>query len=229
MNVLHICANPKPTEESVSKQLVAAFFGKMIELRPDIELVNVDLYDEKPPFYSYELYRRAWYPVSDESYEPSKAEDMAINYATRQAELVNEADVLVLTMPMWNFSMPAIMKAWMDQVLSPGLTFEITQDEGIKPLHKIQSVVLLVASGSVYKEEDVRDALSGQVRAAFGFIGIDSIEIVWADGQNALYNMDSAERKEMAIEAALETAEDLSELEISSPVVDEVVEEELGE
>ncbi len=215
MNILHVCANPKPTEEAVSKQLAAAFFGKIIELRPDVELVNTNLYDEKPPFYSYELYKRAWYPVMDESYEPSKAEDMAINYAAKQAEAFNAADVLVLTMPMWNFSVPAIMKAWMDQVLSPGLTFTITPEEGVTPLHKIKSVVLLVASGSVYKEDDERDALSSQVRSAFGFIGIDDIEIVWADGQNSLFNMDHAQRKEMAIEAATETAEDIAELELA--------------
>ncbi len=214
MNVLHVCANPKPTGESVSKQLAAAFFGRLIELRPDVDLVNTDLYDEKPPYYSYELYKRAWYPVLDESYEPSKADEMAQNYAAKQAEAFNEADVLVLTMPMWNFSVPAIMKAWMDQVLCPNLTFTISPEEGVKPLHKIKSIVLLVASGGVYKEDDDRDTLTRQARAAFGFIGIDDIEIVWADGQNPLFNMDSDERKEMAIEAAVETAEDIAELDL---------------
>lgn len=215
MNVLHICANPKPTEESVSKQLAAAFFGKLIELRSDVDLVNTNLYDEKPPFYSYELYKRAWYPVFDETYEPSKAEEMAVNYAAKQAEAFNEADVLVLTMPMWNFTVPAIMKAWMDQVLCPSLTFTISPEEGVTPLHKIKSIVLLVASGGVYKEDDERDALTRQVRAAFGFIGISDVEIVWADGQNPLFNMDSEQRKEMAIDAAIETAEDIAELELA--------------
>ena len=215
MNVLHVCANPKPTEESVSKQLASAFFGKLIELRPDIELVNIDLYDEKPPFYSYELYKRAWYPVFDGTYEPSKAEEMAFNYAAKQAEAFNAADVLVLTMPMWNFSVPAIMKAWMDQILSPGLTFSISPEEGVKPLHKVKSIVLLVASGGVYKEDDERDALTRQVRSAFGFIGIDDLEIVWADGQNPLFNMDHEQRKEMALEAAAEIAEDIAEIELT--------------
>jgi FMN-dependent NADH-azoreductase len=216
MNVLHVCANPKPTDESVSKQLAAAFFGKLIELRSDVDLVNIDLYDEKPPFYSYELYKRSWYPVMDESYEPSKAEEMAMNYASKQAEAFNDADVVVLTMPMWNCTVPAIMKAWMDQVLCPGLTFSISAEEGVKPLHKVKSVVLLVASGGVYKEGDERDALSTQVRSAFGFVGIDDIEIVWADGQNALFNMDSNEGKEMALEAAAEAAEDIAVIEVDA-------------
>ena len=216
MNVLHICANPKPTEESVSKQLAAAFFGKLIELRPDVELVNTDLYDDKPPYYSYELYKRAWYPVFDESYEPSKAEEMAMNYATRHAEAFNQADVLVLTMPMWNFTVPAIMKAWMDQILCPGLTFSISKEEGVKGLHKIKSVVLLVASGGVYKENDDRDALTCQVRNAFGFIGIDDIEIVWAEGQNPLFFDNVEESKAMAVEAAAEIAEDIAELDVAA-------------
>jgi len=215
MNILHVCANPKPTEESVCKQLAAAFFGKMIELKPDVELVNVDLYDEKPPFYSYELYKRAWYPVFDESYEPSKAEEMAVNYAAKQAELFNAADVLVLTTPMWNFSAPAILKAWIDQILCPGLTFSISKEDGIKPLHKIKSIVLLVASGGVYKEDDERDALSRQIRSAFGFVGIEDLEIVWAEGQNPLFFDNAEENKAMAIEAAAEIAEDIAELDLA--------------
>jgi len=215
MNVLHVCANPKPTEESVSKQLASAFFGKLIELKPEVELVNVDLYDEKPPFYSYELYKRAWYPVFDENYEPSKVEEMAINYASKQAEAFNEADVLVLTMPMWNFSVPAIMKAWMDQILCPGLTFSISKEEGIKPLHKVKSIVLLVSSGGVYKEDDERDALTRQVRSAFGFIGIDNLEVVWAEGQNPLFFDNHEENKAIAIEAASEIAEDIADMDLS--------------
>ena len=215
MNVLHVCANPKPTEESVSKQLASAFFGKLIELKPEVELVNVDLYDEKPPFYSYELYKRAWYPVFDENYEPSKVEDMAINYASKHAEAFNEADVLVLTMPMWNFAVPAIMKAWMDQILCPGLTFSISKDEGIKPLHKVKSIVLLVASGGVYKEDDERDALTRQVRHAFGFLGIDELEVVWAEGQNPLFFDNHEENKAIAIEAAAEIAEVIADMDLS--------------
>lgn len=215
MNILHVCANPKPTEESVSKQLAAAFFGKLIEMRPEVELVNVDLYDEKPPFYTYELYKRAWYPVFDENYEPSKPEEMAMNYASKQAEAFNNADVLVLTAPMWNFSFPAIMKAWLDQILCPGLTFNLDPETGIKPLHKIKSVVVLVASGGIYKEGDERDALSGQIRASLGFVGIDDVNLVWADGQNPLFFNDGDERKEMALEAATETAEEIAELDLN--------------
>ena len=213
MNLLHVCANPKPMEEAISKQLASAFFGKLIELKPDVELVNLDLYDEKPPFCSYELFKRAWYPVFNDEYEPSKAEEMSTNYANEQAEKFNNADVLVLTMPMWNYSTPAIMKAWIDQLLLPGVTFNISKN-GVESFHKIKRIVLLVSSGGVYKEGDDKDALSRQIRHSFGLVGITEIDVVWAEGQNTLFFQNSEENKSVAIEAAIEAAEDIAELEV---------------
>lgn len=210
MNILHVCANPKPVEQSVSKQLAARFFGKLLELNPDIELNNIDLYQDKPPYYSNDLFRRMWNPVFDPAYEPSKAEEAAMNYAQKQIDELKKADVLVLTMPMWNFGAPGVMKAWMDQVLAPGFMFEITEN-GPKPLHNITTMVLLVASGGVYKEDDPRDGLTKQVEAAFGFVGITDVRIAWADGQNPLFFSDSEVRREMAFDAAEELAEELAE------------------
>ena len=214
MNILHVSANPKPTEEAISKQLASAFFGKLIELKPEVELINVDLYDEKPPFFSYELYKRVWYPVFNSEYAPNKAEEMSTNYADAQIEKFNDADILVLTMPMWNYSVPAIMKAWIDQVLLPGKTFSINKEEGINGLHKIKRIVLLVSSGAAYKEDDDRDALSRQVRHAFEFVGINEIDVVWAEGQNPMFFDNAEESKSFAIEAAIEAAEDIAEMEI---------------
>ena len=214
MNILHVCANPKQTEEANSKQLASAFFGKLIELKPEVELINVDLYDEKPPFFSYELYKRVWYPVFNSEYEPNKAEEMSTNYADAQIEKFNDADILVLTMPMWNYSVPAIMKAWIDQVLLPEKTFSINKEEGINGLHKIKRIVLLVSSGAAYKEDDDRDALSRQIRHAFEFVGINDIDVVWAEGQNPMFFDNAEESKSFAIEAAIEAAEDIAEMEI---------------
>jgi FMN-dependent NADH-azoreductase len=151
-----------------------------------------------------------WTPVFDPAYEPSKAEEAAMNYAQKQIDELKKTDVLVITTPMWNFSVPAVLKSWMDQVLAPNLMFELTE-EGPNPLHKIKSIVLLVSSGGVYKEDDERDALTAQVRAAFGFIGITDIRVAWADGQNPLFFNDAEVRRDMAFDAAEELAEELAE------------------
>lgn len=214
MNVLHVCANPKPPEISVSKQLSISFITKLIELNPEIEINNLDLYQDPPPYLSYAAWRGIWVTAMEPTYKPSKEEVKAAEYADRQAELFNQADVLVLTMPMWNFGPPAILKAWLDMVLSPGRTFEFALAESggleIRPKHKLKRVILLVSSGGAYVENDPRDALTPLIRSAFHFIHVDEVQIAWADGQTALIFGDHEQRKQMALEAAADIAEDVA-------------------
>lgn len=211
MNVLHVCANPRPIEESTSKQLAAAFFSRLIEKNPEASISNVDLYQEPPPFLSLAAYNRLYKPLADPAYKPTKQEEDAIKYANAQGETLCQADVLVLTMPLWCGGPPAIMKAWFDQVFSPGILFEMGAD-GIKPLHQLSRVVVLAASGDVYKENDPRDGLTTMLTNNFGFIGVTDIAYAWADGQNpAIYN-DSEDRKQTALEAAQDLAEEVAEL-----------------
>ncbi len=221
MNVLHVCANPKPAEESVSKQLSIAFISKLIEVNPDAEINNVDLYQDAPPFLSYEAWRGIWLAAMEPTHKLTKKEQEACAYANRHAEMFNQADLLVLTMPMWNFGPPAIMKAWLDMVLSPGRTFDLTLGDGgglqVKPRHKLQRVVLLVSSGGVYTENDPRDGLTAMIRSAFAFIGVERIQVAWADGQTPLLYGDHEQRRQMAIDAATDLAEEIGEESLAAP------------
>ncbi len=211
MNILHICANPKPTDESVSKQMATAFFVKLAEKNIDYDLVNVDLYQDPPPFISNEEYRGFWFPVFIDGYQATDEEVAAMAYAKEQGEYFRQADILVLTTPMWNYSMPAILKAWIDQVIAPEITFKMEKD-GPKPLHSIKQIVVLASSGGIYKENDSRDCLTTQIREAFDFIGIDNISTAWADGQNPLFFDDSSLRKAFAIESAQDLAEEVADM-----------------
>ena len=210
MNVLHICANPKPTEESASKQLAAKFFTTLVTNNPDIEVTNIDLYTERPPVYSYEEYRNFWFPHNIEGYVATKEEEAASEYAIEQTSHLLNADALVLTLPLWNFTAPGIMHTWLDHVLSPGLLYDLNGTTAT-PKHKIKRVIVLVASGETFKEGDSRDALSPQLINVFSGIGIEEVSFAWADGQDARTYSDSEQRKEMALEAAEELAEEIAE------------------
>lgn len=211
MNVLHVIANPRPAETSSSKKLAFEFFAALTEKNPDVVVNNVDLYQNKPPYVSAEALNYFWGPVADPAYIPSKAEEAAANFSNNNAQALMDADVLVLTLPVWLNTMPAILKAWFDQVLVPGKMFTFGA-EGLVPTHHLRTVVLLVSSDQVYKEGDVRDGLTPAIRAIFAYIGVDDLQIAWADGQDAARHMDSEPRREMAIEAAKEIAEDLATL-----------------
>lgn len=209
MNVLHLIANPRPAETSVSKKMAFEFFSALMEKNPDVVVNNVDLYQNKPPFVSADALNYFWRPVLEPSYIPSKAEENAANYSNNNAQMLLDADVVVLTLPVWLNSMPSILKAWFDQVIAPGIVFQMGP-EGPVPTHHIRTVVMLVSSNQVYKENDPADGLTPAIRAIFAYIGIDDIRIAWADGQDANRHFDSAQRRDLAIEAAREIAEDLA-------------------
>jgi FMN-dependent NADH-azoreductase len=211
MNVLHVIANPRPAETSSSKKLALEFFTTLTEKNPDVVVNNVDLYQNKPPFVTAEALNYFWGPVADSTYIPSKAEETAANFSNNNAQAIVDADVVVLTLPVWLNCMPAILKAWLDQVIVPGKMFNFGPG-GVVPCHHVKTVVLLVSSDQVYKEGDVLDGLTPAIRAIFGFIGIEDIQIAWADGQDSSRHFDSAERHEMACEAAREIAEEIAEM-----------------
>ena len=76
MNILHVCAN----QNLLKRQFLNNWHQLLVNLLSlSRKLINVDLYDEKPLFFSYELYKRVWYPVFNSEYEPSKAEEMSTN------------------------------------------------------------------------------------------------------------------------------------------------------
>jgi len=210
MNVLHICANPKPTEESISKQLAAAFFTKLVGSSPDTEMTNLDLCSEPPPFFTYKEFRNFYYPLTMEGYVPTKEEEADSAYAIQQADIFNAADVLVLTTPVWGFTIPGILKTWLDHITAPGLVSEQTDDDGFTAKHHVKRVVCLVSSAEVFKEGDPRDGLTPAITAIFDSMGIEEVSFAWADGQNNDLG-DSGERFELAKEAAEDLAEELTE------------------
>jgi FMN-dependent NADH-azoreductase len=211
MNVLHVCGSPRPIAESASKQLAAAFFAKLAEVNPDADVTNVDLYNNPPPYVSCEAYRALWQPVFEDGYEPKDSEKKAAAYAEAQSTLLADADVLVLTMPLWNGGMPAIMKAWLDQALVPNKIFN-PEPDALHAMHHVSKVILLVSSAGVLKEGDRGDALTPQIDAVLSMIGVSDLAVAWADGQDPKRYPDCEERKKMALEAAQELAEEIAGL-----------------
>jgi len=208
MNILHICADPQPMDEAASKQIAASFFAQIVTLNENARITNVDLTQERPADYPTEEYRNFWYPVLIDGYVPTKEEELASRYAYDQAAIVRDADILVLTMPMWNYSMPGILKSWLEHVLSPSLLYKLEHGER-SILHKLRKLVLLVSSHEVFTEGDPRDALSPAIENSFEDIGLKDISVIWADGQNPKKYVDFEHRKQVAIEAAEELAEEI--------------------
>ena len=92
---------------------------------------------------------------------------------------VKDADVLLIGLPIYNFSVPAAMKAWIDQIARAGVTFKYTE-YGPKGLLEGKRAIVVVASGGTEMGSDI-DFASGYLRHVLGFIGIEDVVFVPAD------------------------------------------------
>jgi FMN-dependent NADH-azoreductase len=102
--------------------------------------------------------------------------------------LINEikaADTLLIGSPVYNFSVPAAMKAWIDQICRVGVTFKYTPD-GPVGLLSGKRAIIVIASGGTLVGSDI-DYASGYLKQIMGFIGISDVTIIAADalGQGA--------------------------------------------
>jgi len=117
-------------------------------------------------------------------------------------ELLEEflaAETVVIGAPMYNFTVPSQLKAWIDRIVVGGKTFRYTEN-GPEGLAKGKRVIIALARGGVYSAGSPASALEHvetYLRGVFNFIGIDP-EFVVAEGVNI-----SPEHKENAIAAAL--------------------------
>lgn len=102
---------------------------------------------------------------------------------SRSDDLVAElkaADVIVIGAPMYNFSVPAVLKAWIDMICRARLTFRYT-DTGVEGLLKGKKAYVVVPSGGV-PVGSAADFATPYLRHALGFVGIDDVEFIGAQG-----------------------------------------------
>ncbi|WP_425046665.1 FMN-dependent NADH-azoreductase [Primorskyibacter sp. S87] len=92
---------------------------------------------------------------------------------------LSEADTIVIGLPVYNFSVPAAFKAWVDLVARAGLTFAYTEN-GPNGLLKGKRAILAVASGGMPLGSKA-DFASTYARHVLGFIGITDVEIIAAE------------------------------------------------
>jgi FMN-dependent NADH-azoreductase len=93
------------------------------------------------------------------------------------------ADVLVLATPMHNFGVSASLKAWIDQIVRPGLTFSYS-DKGPLGLVRDKKAVLVLARGGIYAEGPMKpyDFQEPYLRTVLGFIGMTDVEVIRIEG-----------------------------------------------
>ena len=93
------------------------------------------------------------------------------------------ADILVIATPIYNFGVPAVLKAWIDQVARARKTFRYTE-QGPRGLLEGKKAYVVIASGGTKVGSEI-DFVSGYLRHVLGFLGIHDVSVIAADRLNA--------------------------------------------
>ena len=177
MNILHIDASASDAATSHSRRLSAELVNGLTAANPDASVVYRDVTIDPLPHVDTTI-RQAWAPDGEKDASLTAT-------AARSKVLVDElkaADVVVIGSPMYNFSVPSTLKAWIDHVAIAGQTFRYTPTgpEGLLT----GKAYLALSSGGVYSQGPFAAAehLATYLTAILGFLGIRDVEVVRAEG-----------------------------------------------
>lgn len=197
MNILHIDSGILG-EHSVSRRLTASIVSRLSEGRPNAAIAYRDLVAEPLVHLSGSHLMAAGANV--EGIEPKLAAEL--NAGRAALDEFKEADIVVIGAPMYNFSIPSQLKAWIDRIAVAGETFRYTEN-GPEGLAKGKRVIVASTRGGHYSGASPISAMDHQesyLQSVFGFLGITNVEFVRAEGLSM-----GEEAKETAISEAEKT------------------------
>src|SRR6202049_3797669 len=166
---------------SVSRQLTARFVEAWQQEHPDGTVVERDLAATPLPHVTDEWVQAIH--TNPESLTPAQKQVLQLSDALVE-ELV-QADTIVIGAPMYNFAIPAPLKAWIDQVVRMGKTFGYGSS-GARGLLGDKKVIVVTARGGAYEKGTPAEKFDFQepyLRHIFGFIGLTDGTFIHAEKQ----------------------------------------------
>ncbi|MDF2179997.1 NAD(P)H-dependent oxidoreductase [Aliiglaciecola sp. CAU 1673] len=112
--------------------------------------------------------------------ERSEAQQKLSALSDRLIEEVKSADVIVIGMPMYNFGVPSVFKAWIDRIARAGVTFKYTE-QGPVGLIEGKKVYVIAARGGLYAGTP-KDSQTQYIKDVMAFLGLADVEFVYAEG-----------------------------------------------
>ncbi|WP_027573627.1 FMN-dependent NADH-azoreductase [Bradyrhizobium sp. WSM1743] len=199
MKLLHIDSSVLGPH-SVSRQVSAAIVDRLRQATPSLEVVYRDL-SQTP------LAHLSGSHLAAAQGAPAPAElgpDLAASAAALEEFLA--AEIVVIGAPMYNFTIPSQLKAWIDRILVAGKTFKYGA-AGPEGLAGGKRVIVAISRGGYYGAGSPAAALEhleSYLRGVFGFMGIHNAEFIIADGIQV-----GPDHREKALAGALQAATSL--------------------
>lgn len=190
-------------ENSKSAQVASEFVSAWKAANPAARVIHRDLATTVPHLTGEHL--GAWMTA------PAERSDRQQALASESDPLIEEveaADEIVIAAPMYNFSIPSTLKAWLDHITRAGRTFHYTE-KGPEGLLKNKKVFVVAARGGVYTGDSPVKSYDFQepyLRTILGFNGLTDVTFIHVEAQKM-----SPEAAEAAFAKARSTVRELAE------------------
>src|SRR5215472_14276041 len=200
MKLLHIDSSVLGPH-SVSRKVSAAVVERLRQANPALEIAYRDLTATPLAHLSGSHLAAAQGAATPDT---AIQQDLAAGQEVLSEFLA--ADIVVLGAPMYNFTIPSQLKAWIDRIIVPGQTFKYGAN-GPEGLAGNKRVIVAISRGGFYGAGTPMAALEhleSYLRGVFAFIGVTKLEFIPADGIQL-----GPEHREKALENALSAATNL--------------------
>ena len=177
MNILQINASIRATDAN-STRVARLVVDRLLEQQPDAALSVLDLGATPPAVLDSAALGALFTPAEQRT--PEQAARVAIDDAL--IAQVQAADVIVLGVPMYNFTIPVQLKSWFDAIARNGVTFRYTAN-GPEGLLKGKTAYVALARGGRYRDTAL-DSQVPLIRTFLGFLGITDVHFIYAEGLN---------------------------------------------
>jgi FMN-dependent NADH-azoreductase len=161
--------------EGQSSKLADRFARDWLRNHPGGRVVTRDLTPESMPHLTAGRFRAFAVPAAERTAE----QQAATEFSDVLIEELKTADEIVITAPMYNFSVPSTLRAWFDHIARAGVTFRFAADGPEGLLNGRKTYVIITRGGSYAGESDTQ---TPYLKQFLGFIGLTDVEWVFAEG-----------------------------------------------
>ena len=166
------------SEQGVSHQLANELIENLTQLAPEATIISRDLSKDDVPH----LDAARISAISTAPDARTEAQQAMVAYSDQLIAEAQAADALVIGAPMYNFSVPSVLKAWFDHIARAGVTFSYTS-EGPKGHLENKTAYVITTRGGQHKDQP-SDTLVPYVKNMLAFVGITDVRVIYAEGLN---------------------------------------------
>ncbi|MEM7760703.1 MAG: NAD(P)H-dependent oxidoreductase [Cyanobacteria bacterium P01_A01_bin.40] len=162
---------------SLSREIADNLINRLEKKHSQAKVITRDLIDSQLPFVDQKMINAFFTPAV----ERTEAQNQHLEVSHTLIDELNSADIVVLAVPIYNFSVPAVLKAWIDLVCRAGVTFKFTENGAVGLIRNCRAYAIVTSGGTEIGSNI--DFLTSYLKHVFNFIGIEDLEIIRADGR----------------------------------------------